>query len=95
MCGVAVAADARRRRRSATARVAVVAVDERARLLPAAAEALRGVAVGDEAALLAAGRHRRRRGCPVRDGLDAPGWYRLAVLPALLRDAARSLGGGA
>lgn len=76
------------------ARVAVVAVDERARLLPAAAEALRGVAVGDEAACLAAGRH-GAQGLPGRDGLDAPGWYRLAVLPALLRDAARSLGGGA
>lgn len=93
VCGVALAATLQDGVISG-ARVAVVAVDERARLVPAAADALLGIAIGDEDALLAAGRV-AAAGLPVRDGLDAPGWYRLAVLPPLLRDAALSLGGAA
>lgn len=93
VCGVAVAAtiaaDA-----IVEARVAVVAFEERACLVPAAGEALRGIAIDDGPGCLAAGRL-GAEALPVRDGLEAPGWYRLAVLPALLRDAVRSLGGAA
>jgi len=67
-------------------RVAAAAVDTRPRLLAAAAEALDGVDATDEPAVLAAGRAGASE-LPEHDGLDAPGWYRLAVLPALLRDA--------
>ena len=37
---------------------------------------------------------RRAAELPEHDGLDAPGWYRLAVLPALLRDAVSAAAGG-
>jgi carbon-monoxide dehydrogenase medium subunit len=74
-------------------RVAASAVDVRPRLLAAAAEALDGVDPADEAAVLAAGRAGAAE-LPEYDGLDAPGWYRLAVLPALLRDAVDSAARG-
>ena len=95
VCGVAVALElAAGSRRIAAAAVAATSLAERPLLLPAAAAALAGVALADEAAVLAAG----RAGCaglPERDGLDAPGWYRLAVLPALLRDAVARIAGEA
>jgi aerobic carbon-monoxide dehydrogenase medium subunit len=74
------------------ARVVAAAVDARPRLLTAAAEALDGVDAADEAAVLAAGRAGAAE-LPEHDGLDAPGWYRLAVLPALLRDAVSAAAG--
>jgi carbon-monoxide dehydrogenase medium subunit len=71
------------------ARVAVGSVEEVARLCPAAAEALVGerldAAVAERAGKVAA------QECTGREGLDAPGWYRLAVLPALLRRATSRL----
>lgn len=92
VCGVAVsftlAGDVIRE-----ARVAAAAVDTRPRVLASAAEALEGVDPTDEAAVLAAGRAGTTE-LPEYDGLDAPGWYRLAVLPALLRDAVRAATGG-
>jgi carbon-monoxide dehydrogenase medium subunit len=76
-----------------SARVVAAAVDARPRLLPAAAEALDGVDAADEVAVVAAGRAGAIE-LPEHDGLDAPGWYRLAVLPALLRDAVSAAAGG-
>ena len=75
------------------ARVAVGAVEDRARLLPDTADALDGVDPLDERALLAAGSAGAAR-LAARDGLDAPGWYRQAVLPALLRDALAAVARG-
>jgi carbon-monoxide dehydrogenase medium subunit len=75
-----------------TARVAVAAVDTRPRLLASAAELLEGVEAADEASVLDAGRAGGTE-LPEHDGLDAPGWYRLAVLPALLRDAVKAASG--
>jgi carbon-monoxide dehydrogenase medium subunit len=64
------------------ARVAVGAVEPVACRAAAAEEALTGRrADAEEAASVVAD------GLSARDGVDAPGWYRLAVLPALLRRA--------
>jgi aerobic carbon-monoxide dehydrogenase medium subunit len=71
------------------ARVAVGSVEERARLCPAAANTLIGGPL-DAATAERAGRAAAEE-CTGRDGLDAPGWYRLAVLPSLLRDAVAGL----
>lgn len=92
LCGVAVATTLDTAGRIASARVAAVGLDTRARLLPAAAAALVGLEPTDGAAVLAAGAA-GIVGLPPRDGADAPGWYRLAVLPALLRDAVARLAG--
>jgi carbon-monoxide dehydrogenase medium subunit len=76
--------------RVAAARVAVGAVEEVARRCPAAEAALLGEplsAAAGEAAGAAAGKELEGR-----DGSDAPGWYRLAVLPALVRRAVERLG---
>jgi carbon-monoxide dehydrogenase medium subunit len=71
------------------ARVAVGGVEEVARLSPAAAAALVGGPL-DDAVAERAGQAAAAE-CTAREGLDAPGWYRLAVLPALARTAAGAL----
>jgi carbon-monoxide dehydrogenase medium subunit len=68
------------------ARVAVGSVEPVARLCPDAAAQLVGHPVGDAAATRDAGEAAAAE-LTARDGLDAPGWYRLAVLPALVRRA--------
>lgn len=73
----------------AAARVALGSIEERPRLIPAAAAALVGRAL-DEACMLEAG-HSAAAECEPRDGLDAPGWYRLAVLPTLVQEALERL----
>jgi carbon-monoxide dehydrogenase medium subunit len=75
------------------ARVAVGAVQETATRVPAAEHELTG-RVLDRAAGEAAGRA-AAAALTARDGLDAPGWYRLEVLPALLARTVARLGGGA
>jgi aerobic carbon-monoxide dehydrogenase medium subunit len=71
------------------ARVAVGSVEELPRRSAAAEAALQGrpldVRAAEQAGLAAAGE------LTAREGLDAPGWYRLAVLPALLTRAAARL----
>jgi carbon-monoxide dehydrogenase medium subunit len=67
------------------ARVAVGSVQEVARLCPAAREQLLGAPL-DRGSADAAGRAAAAE-CSPRDGRDAPGWYREAVLPALVRRA--------
>jgi carbon-monoxide dehydrogenase medium subunit len=64
------------------ARVAVGAVEERPRRVPEAEAAL---VAGDDAGRAAA------NALTGRDGLDAPGWYRLEVLPALVARAVAAL----
>lgn len=71
------------------ARVAVGGVEEVARLSPAAAAALVGNPLDDGTAERAG--QAAADECTAREGLDAPGWYRLAVLPALARRAAAAL----
>ncbi|MHA6794422.1 FAD binding domain-containing protein [Pseudonocardia bannensis] len=71
------------------ARVAVGGVEKAARLSSAAAAVLVGSPL-DEATAERAGQA-AANGCTAREGLDAPGWYRLAVLPALARRAAAAL----
>jgi len=75
------------------ARVAVGAVQEAATRVPAAEHELTGRAL-DRAAGEAAGRA-AAAALTARDGLDAPGWYRLEVLPALLARTVARLSGGA
>jgi carbon-monoxide dehydrogenase medium subunit len=72
------------------ARVAVGAVEETPRLCEAAAEALVGSPPDPDAAA-EAGRAAAAE-CHGRDGLDAPGWYREAVLPALVQRAVMQIG---
>lgn len=73
------------------ARVALGGVEPVARRLPEAEEALTGGPLDAERAR-AAGAAAAAAARP-RDGLDAPGWYRVAVLPALFaRAAARAAG---
>jgi aerobic carbon-monoxide dehydrogenase medium subunit len=71
------------------ARVAVGSVEEAARRSSSAEAALVGREpsgeAGEEAGRAAAGE------LHPRDAADAPGWYRLAVLPALVRDAVARL----
>lgn len=71
------------------ARVAVGAVEETPRRLAAAEAALRGAPLGREAAE-AAGRAAAGE-LAASDGVDAPGWYRLAVLPELFARAVERL----
>jgi carbon-monoxide dehydrogenase medium subunit len=72
------------------ARVAVGGVEQVARLCTATAEALVGQAVRDPA-LAEEAMRRVAEECVAREGHDAPGWYRLAVLPSLLRRAVARL----
>jgi carbon-monoxide dehydrogenase medium subunit len=71
------------------ARVAVGAVEDVACLCQAAADALAGSALEADAAE-AAGRAAAEE-LTGRDGHDAPGWYRTAVLPGMLRRAAAAI----
>lgn len=85
IANVAVSVDLNDEGLVAAARVAVGAVEPVPRLCLTAAEVLVGRApdarAAGEAGNAAAADLRSR------DGLDAPGWYRLAVLPALFRTA--------
>jgi aerobic carbon-monoxide dehydrogenase medium subunit len=73
----------------ADARVALGSVEEQPRLSRAAAAALTGApldgARGQQAGEAAA------EECEPRKALDAPGWYRRAVLPTLVREAVERL----
>lgn len=69
-----------------SARVVAVGLDERARELPAVGAALAGLDPGAGEALVDAARG-AAAGLVGRDAPDAPGWYRVAVLPAVVRDA--------
>jgi carbon-monoxide dehydrogenase medium subunit len=71
------------------ARVALGSVEERPRLFPEAAAALVGAPL-DSSHARAAG-EAAAANCEPRDGLDAPAWYRRAVLPALVEDAVSAL----
>jgi carbon-monoxide dehydrogenase medium subunit len=75
--------------RAVAARVAVGAVQQAATRVPAAEAVLTGArlerATGEEAGRAAG------EALEGRDGLDAPGWYRLAVLPALIGRAVARL----
>jgi carbon-monoxide dehydrogenase medium subunit len=68
------------------ARIAVGSVEPVARLCPGAAGQLVGRPAGDATAATAAGEAAAAE-LNARDALDSPGWYRLAVLPALVRRA--------
>lgn len=73
------------------ARVALGSVEPVARRSPEAEEALVGGPLDAERARAAGAA--AAAACRPRDGLDAPGWYRAAVLPALFeRAAARAAG---
>ncbi len=74
----------------AAARVAVGAAEPAPRLVPEAGAALLGRRPDTEAGE-AAGRA-AEESLTGRDGLDAPGWYRIAVLPTLLGRALARLG---
>jgi carbon-monoxide dehydrogenase medium subunit len=71
------------------ARVAVGSVEEQARLSAAAAAVLVGSPLAATTAQDAGAAAAEE--CAGRDGLDAPGWYRLTVLPSLLRTAVARL----
>lgn len=68
------------------ARIVVGSVEPVARLCTSASETLIGHRLGDSAAVESAGTAAVGE-LDARDGLDAPAWYRLAVLPALIRRA--------
>ncbi|GAA5117626.1 FAD binding domain-containing protein [Haloechinothrix salitolerans] len=72
------------------ARIAVGSVEPVARLCESAATELIGHSLSDDAAIARAGTAAAEE-CTARDGLDAPGWYRLAVLPTLISRAARRI----
>ena len=75
--------------RGTAARVAVGSVEPVARRWPGLEQALEGSAIDPDAAADCA---RERLGDFVgREGVEAPGWYRTQVLPALARSAFRDL----
>lgn len=74
------------------ARVAVGAVEDTARRWSALEAALGAMPDPSPAAAEAAARA-HLDGFDPRDGLDAPGWYRLSVLPALVRRAVAAANG--
>ncbi|MFC3226118.1 FAD binding domain-containing protein [Marinibaculum pumilum] len=76
----------------AEARVAVGAVENVARRWPELEARLTGGSPDPEAAAAAA--KELRHGFTARDGVEAPGSYRLQVLPALVRRAMAALGTG-
>jgi aerobic carbon-monoxide dehydrogenase medium subunit len=92
VASVAVSCDFDDDGRVAAARVALGSVEERPRLSPAAAAALIGQVL-DEARSLEAGEC-AAADCAPRNGLDAPGWYRRAVVPTLVREAIDRLAKG-
>lgn len=67
------------------ARIAAGSVEPVARLCEAAAAELTGQSLHDTAIDRAGAAAAAE--CTARDGVDAPGWYRLAVLPTLIRRA--------
>ncbi|GEL19746.1 FAD binding domain-containing protein [Pseudonocardia asaccharolytica] len=90
IASVAISVDAAADGTVTDARVAVGSVEPLARRCPAAEAALRGAplsAVTARAAGAAAAAE-----CSPRSGLDAPGWYRTAVLPGLFERAATRAG---
>jgi len=89
VASVAVSVDLDGSGRVETARVALGSVEERPRLSPAAAAALIGAPL-DVARGLQAGEAAAAE-CEPRDGLDAPAWYRRAVVPVLVRDTVERL----
>jgi carbon-monoxide dehydrogenase medium subunit len=72
-----------------SARLAVGSVEERARLFPEAAALLVGARLDAERGRAAG--ERAAAACAPRDGLDAPAWYRRAVLAVLVADAVGEL----
>jgi carbon-monoxide dehydrogenase medium subunit len=90
LASVAVSVDATADGTVGAARVAVGAVQERPTRVAAAEAALAGLTL-DRVAGEAAGRAAADT-LTGRDGLDAPGWYRLEVLPALVARAVARLG---
>lgn len=86
VASVAVSVDLGADGRVSAARVAVGSVGEIPQRSPAAEEALAGKKL-DERAGEEAGRA-AAAGIEPRDSVSAPGWYRLEVLPALVRRAA-------
>lgn len=75
------------------ARVAVGSVEPVAKSCVSAASALIGHRIGDPEAIETAGAEAAGE-LTARDGLDAPAWYRLAVLPALIRRAIARIDSG-
>ncbi|MCY4086508.1 MAG: FAD binding domain-containing protein [Actinomycetia bacterium] len=75
----------------ASARVAFGSVEELSARCPQAEQELTGKPLSEESA--AAAGEAVAAQMEARDGLDAPGWYRLKVLPALVKRAARQLTG--
>jgi len=89
---VAVSLDLDQSGRVEAARVALGSVEERPRLSPGAAAALIGAPLTGDRGLQAG--EAAAAECDARDGLDAPAWYRKAVLPALIRDTVERLAAG-
>jgi carbon-monoxide dehydrogenase medium subunit len=93
VASVAVSVDLDGAGKVVAARIALGSVEERPRLLTAAAAALVG-RVLDDADALDAGEAAAAE-CEPRQGLDAPDWYRRAVVPTLVREAVGELIGQA
>jgi aerobic carbon-monoxide dehydrogenase medium subunit len=89
---VAVSVDVDEAGRVDSARVALGSIEEQARLSPGAAAALIGAQLTGDRGLQAG--EAAAAECDARDGLDAPAWYRQAVLPALIRDTVERLAAG-
>jgi len=70
-------------------RIAVGSVDRQGRLWPGLQEKLAGGPLDPAAAAIAAAQ--ALGDLSARDGVDAPGWYRLQVLPALVRRAVEDI----
>jgi carbon-monoxide dehydrogenase medium subunit len=78
----------------AAARVAVGAVEELPCRVPAAEALLQGAALDALPATAAEAGRAAAQALQARDGLGAPGWYRLAVLPELFARACARLAEG-
>jgi carbon-monoxide dehydrogenase medium subunit len=89
---VAVSVDVDEAGRVESARVALGSIEEQPRLSPGAAAALIGAPLTGDRGLQAG--EAAAAECDARDGLDAPAWYRRAVLPALIRDTVERLAAG-
>jgi carbon-monoxide dehydrogenase medium subunit len=89
---VAVSVDIDEAGRVESARVALGSIEEQPRLSPSAAAALIGAPLTGDRGLQAG--EAAAAECDARDGLDAPAWYRQAVLPALIRDTVERLAAG-
>jgi carbon-monoxide dehydrogenase medium subunit len=75
-----------------SATIAVGSVEPVAKICAVASESLARQRLTDLDALEEAGRIAARE-CSPRDGLDAPAWYRTAILPALIRKAGAQAAG--